>query len=154
MLSIDIEAFLIVFDTFSQKVVETWFVCHENWHKTLFGIFYCVEVVRIKNNSHMLEICVFEVSSRVFGTFLQKVLETWFVCNVTWHTILFGYNSTWFFLSVFGSISHKVVQTWFLCHENWHTTLFGIFYYIEMVIIKNNSYMLENTCKIAFLRFF
>ena len=26
----------------------------------------------------------------VFGTFLQKVVETWFVCNETWHIILFG----------------------------------------------------------------
>ena len=29
---------------------------HETWHTTLFGIYNCVEVVRIENNCHMLEI--------------------------------------------------------------------------------------------------
>ena len=49
-------AFLSVFDTFAHKVAQTWFVLHETWHRTLFGIYYCVEVVRIENHSHMLEI--------------------------------------------------------------------------------------------------
>ena len=35
-------------------------------------------------------ICVFEVFLSVFGTFLQKVVESWFVRNETWHTTLFG----------------------------------------------------------------
>ena len=48
--------FLSVFGTFSQKVVENWFVSHETGHTTLFGLCYCVEMVRIENNSHMLEI--------------------------------------------------------------------------------------------------
>ena len=48
--------FLSVFGTFSHQVFKTWFVCHEKWHTTLFGIYYCVEMYRIKNNSHMLYI--------------------------------------------------------------------------------------------------
>ena len=39
--------FLSVFGTFSYKVVQTWFVCHETWHTTLFGICYSIEKVRI-----------------------------------------------------------------------------------------------------------
>ena len=41
---------------FSQEVVQAWFVCHETWNTTLFGIYYCVYIFRIQNNSHMLEI--------------------------------------------------------------------------------------------------
>ena len=26
---------------------------HENWHTTLFGIYYCVEVVRFEKNCHI-----------------------------------------------------------------------------------------------------
>ena len=48
--------FLSCVGTFSHKVVPTWFVFHETRHKTLFCIYYCVEVIRIKNNNHMLEI--------------------------------------------------------------------------------------------------
>ena len=48
--------FLNVFCTFSHKVVQTYFVWHETWHTTLFGIYYCVEIVRIDKNSHMHEI--------------------------------------------------------------------------------------------------
>ena len=56
-------------------MVGTWFVCHERWHTTLFGVYYCVEPVRIENNSHMLEISVFEVFLSVYGTFSQKEVE-------------------------------------------------------------------------------
>ena len=46
-----------IFDTFSHKVVQTWFVCYATLHIKLFGsIYYCSEMVRIENNSHMLEI--------------------------------------------------------------------------------------------------
>ena len=48
--------FLSAFDTFSHKVVQTWFVWHDTWHKTVFCMFYCVVMVRIGNNSHMREI--------------------------------------------------------------------------------------------------
>ena len=48
--------FLSVFGTFTHRVVKTWFVWDENWHMTLFRIYYCVEIFRIQNNSHMLEI--------------------------------------------------------------------------------------------------
>ena len=56
MLSCDFKGFLSVFLTFAHKVAQTWFVLHETWHTTLFGIYYCVEVVRILNHSHMLDI--------------------------------------------------------------------------------------------------
>ena len=37
------------------KVVQTWFVRHETWHTTLFGIYIIfVEMVRIEHNSVML----------------------------------------------------------------------------------------------------
>ena len=48
--------FLITFGTFSHKVVQTWFVVHEIWRTTEFGIYYCVEMVIIENNSHMFKI--------------------------------------------------------------------------------------------------
>ena len=31
-------------------------VWQQTWHTTLFGIYYCVEMVRIENNSHLLDI--------------------------------------------------------------------------------------------------
>ena len=42
--------------TLSHKVVQTWFVLHKTWHPTLFSLCYCVEMVRLENNSHVLEI--------------------------------------------------------------------------------------------------
>ena len=47
---------LNVFGTFALRVAQTWFVLHETWDTTQFGIYYCVEVVTIVNYSHMLEI--------------------------------------------------------------------------------------------------
>ena len=62
-------AFLCFFGTFAHKAAKTWCVFHETWHTTLFGINYFVEVLRIENHSHMLEItyyvpilCVFKLS--------------------------------------------------------------------------------------------
>ena len=46
---------LSFFGTFAHKVAQTWFVLHETWHTTLFGKYYCVEMVRTKNPSHMLQ---------------------------------------------------------------------------------------------------
>ena len=43
------------FGTFSH-IVQTWIVCHETSHTTLFGIDYSVEMVSIENNCHMLKI--------------------------------------------------------------------------------------------------
>jgi hypothetical protein len=37
------------------KVPQTLFVLHETWHTQLFGLYYCVEMVRIEKHSHMLE---------------------------------------------------------------------------------------------------
>ena len=47
---------LSVFGTLSYKVVQTWFVWHETWHTTLYSLYYCVEMVGLKNISVMLEI--------------------------------------------------------------------------------------------------
>ena len=55
MLSCDTKGFLNVFGNFANKVAQTWFVMHE-WHTTIFGIYYCVYVVRIENHCRMLEI--------------------------------------------------------------------------------------------------
>ena len=49
--------FLSFIGTFANIVhAETWFVQHETWHTTIFGLYCCVEVVRNENNSHMLHI--------------------------------------------------------------------------------------------------
>ena len=46
----------IFFGIFANKVAQNWFVLQETWHITLFSICDCVEVVKIENHSHMLEI--------------------------------------------------------------------------------------------------
>ena len=48
--------FLSVFGSFAHQLAQTWFVLYKTWHTTVFRIYYLVEVVRIENNSHMLEI--------------------------------------------------------------------------------------------------
>ena len=53
---LQVYAFLSFFSPFAHKTGQTWFVLHGTWHITLFGIYYCVEVVRIENHSHMQEI--------------------------------------------------------------------------------------------------
>ena len=50
------KGFLSVFDTFARKVAQTSFVLQETRHTTLFGIYYCAEIVRILNHKHMLKI--------------------------------------------------------------------------------------------------
>ena len=47
---------LKLFWHFRAKAAQTWFVLYETWDTILFGIYYCVEVARIENHSHMLEI--------------------------------------------------------------------------------------------------
>ena len=42
--------------TFAHKLAKTWFVLDETWHTTLFGIYYCVEVVEIVYHNHILNI--------------------------------------------------------------------------------------------------
>ena len=66
--------FLSVFDTFSHKVVQTWFVSHEIWHTTLFCICYCVEMVTIKKNSHMLEITCFVAFLRFKFDYIMNII--------------------------------------------------------------------------------
>ena len=36
------------FDTFSHKVMQTWFVLQESWHTRVLGIYYLVQNVRIE----------------------------------------------------------------------------------------------------------
>ena len=56
MQNYDFMDFFFIFGTFVHNLAQTWFVLHETLHPTLFGIYYCVEVVRIENNSDILEI--------------------------------------------------------------------------------------------------
>ena len=44
------------FGTFVHKVAQTWFVLHVILYTTLFGIYYCAEMVRIVNHSDILNI--------------------------------------------------------------------------------------------------
>ena len=85
--------FLSVFGTFYQKVVENWFFSHESGHTTLFGICYCVEMVRIENDSHMLEITCYVATLRVlsfFGAFAQKLDQTWYTKNDSLNLVYFA----------------------------------------------------------------
>ena len=47
--------------TCSFKAVETLFVWHETWPTTVFATYYFVEMHKIENNGHMLDI-TFEVA--------------------------------------------------------------------------------------------
>ena len=51
-----LRVFMSFFPLLGIKYAQTWFVLHETWHTTLLRIYYCVEVVRIENHYHMLEI--------------------------------------------------------------------------------------------------
>ena len=59
----------MLFGTFADLVAKTWFILYETLHITLFGKYYCVEVDRIENHSHMLEITCYVVILRVFKLF-------------------------------------------------------------------------------------
>ena len=61
--------FLSFFGTCAHKVTQTWFVLHETWHTTLFGIYYSLEVVKIENHSYILEITCYVAILRVFKLF-------------------------------------------------------------------------------------
>ena len=69
MLSCDFIGFLSFFVTFPHKVAQTWFVLHEILRTILFGIYCCVEVVRIENNSQILEITCKVANLWVFKLF-------------------------------------------------------------------------------------
>ena len=80
--------FLCFFVTYSHKVVQTWFNWHEAWNRTPFDILLLFEMVRIENNSHMLETtCLVSFLRFIsfFGTYSPKVVQTWFVLRETWH---------------------------------------------------------------------
>ena len=55
--------------TFADKVAQTWFVLHKTCHTTLFGIYYCVEMVRIEKPNHIPEITCYVAILRVFKRF-------------------------------------------------------------------------------------
>ena len=61
--------YLSFLSTFAHKVAQTWFALHETWHTTIFVIYYWVEVVRIENNSPMIEITCFVAILRVLKLF-------------------------------------------------------------------------------------
>ena len=37
------------------KLTQTWYDLHETWNTKIFGVYYCVEMIRIENHSDMLE---------------------------------------------------------------------------------------------------
>ena len=85
--------FLSFLGTFAHNVAQTWFVLHETWQTTLFNVYYCVEVVRIENNNHMLNItCQVAILwvFKFFFTLVHKVDQTWFFLHEIRHTTLFG----------------------------------------------------------------
>ena len=47
MLSCDFNDFFSFNGIIAHKVAKTWFVLHETWNTTLFGIRYCVEEIKI-----------------------------------------------------------------------------------------------------------
>ena len=60
-------------------MVQTWFVWHETWHTTLFGKYYCVGMLRIENNCHMLDIARYVTFLRIlkrFSHFLEQSSTT------------------------------------------------------------------------------
>ena len=89
-------SYFIFFSTFLDKVVQTFIVLHETWHQTLFSLYYCVDMVILENNSHVLENTCYVVFLMFFfyffGTFSHKVVQTCFVSHETWRTTLFGIN--------------------------------------------------------------
>ena len=69
MLSGNLKGFLSVSDCFKHKIVQIWFVLHETWCITQFGIYYCIEMARIKNNIHIIEITCQVGAFMIFKTF-------------------------------------------------------------------------------------
>ena len=93
MLSCYYKGFIAFLPLLRIQVAQTWIVLHETSHTTLFGTYYYAEVVRIENQSHMLEITCQVPILRIFKRFCHfcaKVAQTWFVLRETWHTTLFG----------------------------------------------------------------
>ena len=64
------KGFKSFFGTYSLKVVQSWFIWHETWRKTLFRYFYCNKKVRIENNSDMLGITFKVAFFSLFKTLL------------------------------------------------------------------------------------
>ena len=74
--------FLSVFCTFLHKVVQNWFFWLQTWPTKLICICYCVEMVCIENNIHMLEIMCYVGFLRFFNnvcTFSNKIGQSWIV---------------------------------------------------------------------------
>ena len=164
-------AFLRFLCTFAYNVAHTWFVLHETCHITLFGVYYWVDVVRIVNHSHMLEIScsvailwVFYVSfalSRIkqlkLGLFCTKlctrhylaciIVLKWLELKIVVICQKLRVKLRFYgYLNFFGTFAHNVAQTQFVLQETWHITLFDIYQCVEVVRIENHSHMQEIQC--------
>ena len=49
-------SFLMLFCSIFIQVVQTWFIWPETRHTIVFSIYYCAEMFRFENNSHILDI--------------------------------------------------------------------------------------------------
>ena len=74
--------FLSVFCTFLHKVLQTWFVCHESWHTTLFGIYIIMlkwlESIKIVMCLKLRAKLRFLGFFSVIGNFSHEVVQTCF----------------------------------------------------------------------------
>ena len=174
MLSCVFEVFS-AFRTFSNKVVQTWFVWHETWHRTLFHICYCFKIFRIKKK---IVIClklraklhfwrlfsVFAISRikwfklGLFDTkhgtqhylayvFLLKWLAT---KNINIYLKLCAKLRFWGFFSIFCTFSKKVVQTWFVWHETRHTNYLVYFFVLKWLELISIVICLKLRAKFLF----
>ena len=150
MLSCVFNVLYIFLALFSHKVVKTLFVSDKTNRTTLFGINYCVEMVRIKTIVIWLKLRAkffFQVILAFLVLFCIKLFKLALFCTKhgTHHYSVYIIVLTWLysktivmylkilaklcfqcFLYFFGTFSYKVVQSRFVSHETWHTTLFDI----------------------------
>ena len=91
------QGFLNIFGTFAHEVAQTLFVLHEILHTTLFGKYFCVEMVRVEKHSHMLKITCKVSFLRVLKHFLH--LCAWSKLNLVCFARNFVHNIIWYILS-------------------------------------------------------
>ena len=124
MLSCVFNVFFCVFSTFSDKVVQTWFVCHETWHTTPFGIFFYV---------------LKWLESKTIGICLKLRAKLGFWGCLAF--LAFFSRIKWCKLVLFGT---KLGTQHYLVYVI-------VFKWLEW---KMNIHMLEITCLVAFFRLF
>ena len=78
------------------KLAQTLFVLHETWHTTLLGKYYCVEVVRIENHCHMLQITCYVAILRVYKRFLHFCSLN--SSNMAYFVRNLAHNTIWYIL--------------------------------------------------------